>query len=152
MNPSSSLKVSNSDESEFLTKSFILIWPLALFFCFTLLFFWVFSLFPSLSPSQPIRVSSIWPSIRLAITAESARCHRQMVRRTRRFCSMNSTISSYRWACLKSFAMYTFSSRAKGVIAFVFDWWSDLFMWVSDCRIGGLMWLDRWVSDLFTYC
>ena len=28
------------------------------FFCFTSLFFWVFSLFPSLSPSQPIRLSS----------------------------------------------------------------------------------------------
>ena len=65
---------------------------------------------------------------------------------------MNSTISLYRWACSTSFAMYTFPSRAKGVIAIVFDWWSDLFMWVSDCRIGGLMWLDRWVSDLFTCC
>ena len=43
MNLSSSLKVSNSNESEFLTKSFILIWPSApFFFCFTSLFFWVF--------------------------------------------------------------------------------------------------------------
>nr|POE83736.1 hypothetical protein CFP56_06061 [Quercus suber] len=66
--------------------------------------------------------------------------------------SMNSAISSYHWACSKSFAIYTFSSLAEGVTAIVFDWWSDLFMWVSDCRIGGLKWLDRWVSDLFTCC
>ncbi|KAL4612116.1 hypothetical protein ACB092_08G175400 [Castanea dentata] len=66
--------------------------------------------------------------------------------------SMNSTISSYRWACSTSFAMYTFSSLAEGVTAIVFDWWFDLFMWVSDCRIGGLMWLDQWVSNLFTCC
>ena len=66
--------------------------------------------------------------------------------------SMNSTISSYHWACSESFAMYSFSSRAEGVTTFVFDWWSDLFIWVSDCRIGGLMWLDRWVFDLFTCC
>ena len=66
--------------------------------------------------------------------------------------SMNSTISLYHWACSKSFAMYTFSSRAEGVIAFVFGWWSDLFMWVSDCRINDLMWLDRWVSNMVTCC
>nr|POE67089.1 hypothetical protein CFP56_67686 [Quercus suber] len=66
--------------------------------------------------------------------------------------SMNSAISSYHWACSKSFAIYTFSSLAEGVTAIVFDWWSDLFMWVSDCRIGGFQWLDRWVSDLFTCC
>ena len=67
----------------------------------------------------------------------------------RRFCSslstaaetfsMNSTISSYRWACLASFAMYMFSSRAEGATAIVFDWWSDMFMWVLDCKIGGLI-------------
>ena len=65
---------------------------------------------------------------------------------------VNSSISTYRWACSASFAMYTFSSQAEGVTAIVFDWWFDLFMWVSDCRIGGLMWLDQWVSDLFTCC
>ena len=32
--------------------------PFFFFFCFTSLFFWVFSLFPSLSPSQPIRLGS----------------------------------------------------------------------------------------------
>ena len=53
--------------------------------------------------------------------------------------SVNSTISSYRWACSASFAIYTFSSRARGVTAIVFVWWFDLFMWVSDCRIGGFM-------------
>ena len=51
-----------------------------------------------------------------------------------------------------SLGMYTFSSQAEGVTTIVFDWWFDLFMWVSDCRIGGLMWLDQWVSDLFTCC
>ena len=64
--------------------------------------------------------------------------------------SVNSTISSYHWDCSASFAMHTFSSWAEGVTAIVFDWWFDLFMWVSDCKIGGFMWLDRWVFDLFT--
>ena len=62
MNLSSSLKVSNSDESKFLTKSFILIWPSALFFFF-LFHFSLFLGFFSLSLTLSLTVHQI----RLAI-------------------------------------------------------------------------------------